>query len=205
MKIVVYNSSDQYALSRSEVECIERTLPPAMWSGIREFHLAHSHSRKAEVFEFDAGSGIAYFIAPVREKTVAVRDQAVHELLVGLSRVASGSRFFLPLRPASAQRMKRPWPLGCRSAGMLWQPHKADGPSSVEQDRRSDHLVHRSKFEQVVESPYKTTACVPFTRLHLSYPQSCAQKMGSNRARCDCARKLAAHREKISLKTVSPD
>lgn len=119
MKIVVYNSSDQYALSRSEVECIERTLPPAMWSGIREFHLAHSHSRKAEVFEFDAGSGIAYFIAPVREKTVAVRDQAVHELLVGLSRVASGSRFFLPLkareRTAHEEAMAA-WLPKCRDA-----------------------------------------------------------------------------------------
>ncbi|WP_454909099.1 hypothetical protein [Variovorax gossypii] len=36
MKIVVYNSSDQYALSRGEIELIKRMLPTAMWAGIRE-------------------------------------------------------------------------------------------------------------------------------------------------------------------------
>jgi hypothetical protein len=41
------------------------------------------------------------------------------------------------------------------------------------------HLVHRSKIEQSVEYLCKTTTYIRFTRLHLSCPQSCAQKVGT--------------------------
>ena len=98
MKIVVYNSYEQYALSRTEVEIIREVLPLKAWARVRKLHLAHSHPHKAEVFEFDTETGIAYLIAPVKEKTSAIREGAVRELLLGLARVSAHSRFFLPLK-----------------------------------------------------------------------------------------------------------
>ena len=40
-------------------------------------------------------------------------------------------------------------------------------------------VVHRPKIEQTKEYPCKTTTCIRFTRLLMSYPQSCPQKMGT--------------------------
>lgn len=99
MKIVVYNSSDQYALSRAEVETLETVLPKEFWAKIGEFHLAHSHPNKAEAFEYDEKHKIGYLIMPVKEKTPELRSTAVQELLLGLARIRAKSRFFHPLKP----------------------------------------------------------------------------------------------------------
>jgi hypothetical protein len=98
MKVVVYNSYDQYALSRAEVEAIRKELPAECWSRVHELHIAHSHPKQIEQFEFDEQTGIAYLIVPVKEKTTALRSGAIRHLLVGLARVKSRSKFFLPLR-----------------------------------------------------------------------------------------------------------
>ena len=98
MKIVVYNSHDQYAFSRKEIERIRDVLPKAYLARIREFHIAHSHPAAKEVFEFNEEQGIAYFIRPVKEKNAEIQTEAVKDLLVGLSRIRSKSRFFLPLK-----------------------------------------------------------------------------------------------------------
>jgi hypothetical protein len=103
MKIVVYNSHGQYALSRAEVDALQSVLPKQLWSSIKEIHLAHSHPRKVEPFEFDAALGIAYLICPVGQKTSELRTQAITDLLVGLARVQAKSRFFLPLKEREAQ------------------------------------------------------------------------------------------------------
>jgi hypothetical protein len=100
MKIVVYNAWRQYALSRAEVEIIHATLPRLAWARVAQFHLAHSHDRGCAMLEFDARSGIAYFIARIENKTPVLRDEAIHELLVGLARVKARSRFFTPLKDA---------------------------------------------------------------------------------------------------------
>jgi hypothetical protein len=98
MKIVVYNSHDQYAISRKEVELIYEVLPKNYWARIKEFHLAHSHPNAKEVFEYDEEKGIAYFIHPVKEKSTETRRKAVHELLLGLARIREKSRFFCSLK-----------------------------------------------------------------------------------------------------------
>ena len=99
MKIRVYNSYDQYALSRAEVETLRAVLPKEYWSKIREFHLAHSHPYKAEPFEYDEQTKIGYLIMLLKEKTPEVRHDAIQELLLGLSRIRAKSRFFHPLTP----------------------------------------------------------------------------------------------------------
>ena len=99
MKIVVYNSYGQYALSRAELEAVLESLPRPSWAGIQEFHLAHSHPRYCEAFEYDAASRIGYLIVPVAQKTEASRTNALTALLVGIARVQAGSRFFHALRP----------------------------------------------------------------------------------------------------------
>ena len=99
MKIVVYNSYGQYALSRAELEAVLESLPRLAWACIQEFHLAHSHPRYCEAFEYDAASRIAYLIFPVAQKTEANRADALAALLVGIARIQAGSRFFRPLKP----------------------------------------------------------------------------------------------------------
>lgn len=102
MKIVVYNSHGQYALSRAEVERLHSVLPKHLWHPVKEFHITHSHPRQAEPFEFDAQQGIAYLICPVGQKTAALRSQALASLLVGLARVQAKSTFFVPLKDREA-------------------------------------------------------------------------------------------------------
>ena len=99
MKIVVYNTSDQYALSRSEVEALKTVLPKEYWAKVGEFHLAHSHPNHAEAFEYDEKTKIGYLIMPVKEKTPELRYSALKELLLGLARIRGQSRFFRPLKP----------------------------------------------------------------------------------------------------------
>jgi hypothetical protein len=98
MKIVVYNSYDQYALSRNEIELLQEVLPKQFWAKIKEFHLAHSHPKAIEPFEYDEQKRIGYFIMPVKEKTSETRRAAVQELLLGLGRLREKSRFFQPLK-----------------------------------------------------------------------------------------------------------
>ena len=97
MKIVVYNHTDQYALSRRQVEIVRALLPDALWSKISEFHLCQDHRCK-EMFEYSEETRIVFFSCPVKQKTVEIVESAVRELLVGLARLRSGSAFFLPLK-----------------------------------------------------------------------------------------------------------
>lgn len=99
MKNIVYNTSGQYALSRAEIETLKTILPKEYWAKISEFHLAHSHPMQTECFEYDEKTKIAYFIMPVKEKTPQLRSTAIIELLLGLARIRSQSRFFHPLKP----------------------------------------------------------------------------------------------------------
>ena len=102
MKIVVYNSHGQYAISRAELEALHSLLPKKLWASVNEAHITHSHPRGAEPFEFDAQRGVGYLICPVSQKTPAQRSQAISNLLVGLARVQAKSKFFLPLKEREA-------------------------------------------------------------------------------------------------------
>lgn len=97
MKIVVYNHSDQYALSRKQVEAIRSVLPSTLWARIEEFHLCQDR-RNVEVFEYSEDLKVVFFSCPVKEKTVEVVTSAVRELLIGLARLKAYSRFYLPLK-----------------------------------------------------------------------------------------------------------
>lgn len=99
MKIVVYNHSDQYALSRKQVETIHSVLPSALWVKIAEFHLCEDR-RNVEVFEYSESLKVVFFSFPVKEKTPAIVASAIRELLVGLARLKARSSFYLPLKEA---------------------------------------------------------------------------------------------------------
>ena len=119
MKIVVYNFHEQYALSRAEIEVIYGVLPALCWARIRELHLAHSHPKQSESFEFSEALGIAYLIVPVKEKTATLRTAAISDLLVGLARVKARSHFFLPLRSnerADYEEFAGEWTPKCEAA-----------------------------------------------------------------------------------------
>jgi len=119
VKIIVYNSYEQYALSRAEVEAIRGVLPSKCWARVHELHIAHSHPKQSEAFEFDERSGIAYLIVPVKEKTNEFRAQAVRHLLVGLARITARSRFFLPLKArerAEYEEFVGSWAPKCEAA-----------------------------------------------------------------------------------------
>lgn len=60
MKIVVHNNSEQYALSRKQLEGIATLLPNAYFHPIREFHLTHTR-HGAEIFEYHAVKKICVF------------------------------------------------------------------------------------------------------------------------------------------------
>lgn len=119
MKIVVYNSHRQYALSRAEAEAIWQVLPEEYTTQVRELHLAHSHPRQKQQFEFDERQGIAYLIVPVEQKSPEQTTQAIAELLVGLARINAKSHFFLPLKPkerAMYQEFLQKWLPLCEKA-----------------------------------------------------------------------------------------
>lgn len=99
MKIVVYNHYDQYALSRKQVEVLCSVLPSSLWARIAEFHLCDDR-RNVEVFEYSENLKVAFFSFPVKEKTPETVASAVQELLVGLARLKSRSKFYLPLKEA---------------------------------------------------------------------------------------------------------
>jgi hypothetical protein len=97
MKIVVHNHSNQYALSRKQVEAIYSVLPSALWSKVSQFHLCDDQ-RNAEIFEYSQETRIVAFSFPVKQETTEVVEAAVRELLIGLARLKSGSKFYLSLK-----------------------------------------------------------------------------------------------------------
>ncbi|MEW8189010.1 MAG: hypothetical protein AB2766_06900 [Candidatus Thiodiazotropha endolucinida] len=96
MKIIVYNSKDQYALSRKQIEKIGEILPKEYFAPIQEFHITHS-LRGAERFEYLLEKKQVHFFFPVVQKTPEVRNEAVTELLLGLNRIKSKTNWGYPL------------------------------------------------------------------------------------------------------------
>jgi hypothetical protein len=93
MKIIVYNHSKQYALSRSQVESIKAILPKEYFAPINEFHLLEV-DRSVEIFEYSEANRIAYFSYAVDQKTPEIVSHAIKELLIGLARIKGKSKFF---------------------------------------------------------------------------------------------------------------
>ena len=102
VKIVVHNYSDQFALSRKQVETIIDTLPNRYFGPIKEIHLC-ADQRNEEPFEFADIRNIVYFSYPVKQKTAEDVERAVEAMLVGLARIAAGSRFYLPMKQSERQ------------------------------------------------------------------------------------------------------
>ena len=96
MKIIVYNSKDQYALSRKEITEISGIVPKSYFAPIREFHLTHT-LRGSERFEYFSDKKRAFFFFPVKNKSPETMKEAVSELLVGLSRIKSDTRWWHPI------------------------------------------------------------------------------------------------------------
>ena len=97
MKIIIHNHSDQYALSRRQLECIKEILPKEYFQPIREFRLLDDH-RNLEVFEYSHVVRIVWFSLLIKAKTQNSVKKAVEELLVGLARIKSKSKFYHPLK-----------------------------------------------------------------------------------------------------------
>lgn len=97
MKIVVYNSSKQYALSRKNIIDITNTLPNSYFAPIVEFHITYS-SRGPEIFEYNYDSKIAYFEYEIEQKSDEIILDAIEELLIGLKRIKMRSSFFVKQR-----------------------------------------------------------------------------------------------------------
>lgn len=117
MKIIVYNSKDQYALSRKQIERICEILPNEYFSPIREFHLAHS-PKGAERFEYTQENKQVHFYFPVEQKTLEIVDEAVSELLVGLARIKVILNGVTPLRRLSAIYTKSSFSVGIRNVSL---------------------------------------------------------------------------------------
>jgi hypothetical protein len=119
VKIVIYNSHSQYALSRAEIEAIRNVLPTVCWAGIEQLHIARSDSEHCESFEFDSKRKTAYLIIPVLVKTATSRTEAIRSLLIGLARIKGGSRFFLPLKTCELLKYEEfvsHWAPSCEAA-----------------------------------------------------------------------------------------
>ena len=96
MKIIVYNSKNQYALSRKQIEKIKETLPNEYFAPIQEFHVTHS-LRGFERFEYVKEKKQAHFFYPVDQKLPESTIEAISELLLGLARIKSNTRWGHPL------------------------------------------------------------------------------------------------------------
>lgn len=96
MKIIVYNSKDQYALSRRQIETIKDILPNEYFTPIHEFHITHN-LRGAERFEYFKENKQAHFFFPVEQKSTVIINEAVTELLLGLARIKSNTNWGYPL------------------------------------------------------------------------------------------------------------
>ncbi len=86
MKILVYNSANQFALSRKEIEAIQNVLPKEYFVPIHEFHLT-TGSPGQERFEYDYKTKIAYFEYKVEQKSAEITNDAIEHLLTGLKRI----------------------------------------------------------------------------------------------------------------------
>jgi hypothetical protein len=96
MKIVVAATRHAHALSRRQVEKLFAVLPPEFGSGIDEFLLSN-FERGAEPFEYIASARRVEFYMPVVDKTPETTERALHEFVLGLSRLQAGSTFWRPL------------------------------------------------------------------------------------------------------------
>jgi hypothetical protein len=96
MKIIVYNSKDQYALFRKQIKKIKEILPDEYFAPIREFHVTHSN-RGAERLEYIKEGKQAHFYFPVAQKTPEIISEAITELLIGLARIKSSTNWGYPL------------------------------------------------------------------------------------------------------------
>jgi hypothetical protein len=92
MKILVYNSYNQYALSRNQIEIIQTILPKEYFMPIREFHIMQK-TQGQERFEYNYDSKIAYFGYPVKQKSSETFEDAVRVVLVGLQRIKAKVKF----------------------------------------------------------------------------------------------------------------
>ena len=97
MKIIVHNYRNQFALSRQQIEKIKETLPDEYFKPIKEFHLLDD-SRNKEVFEYCRKGKIVWFSYPVVEKNHENLDRAIEELLIGIARIKSKSKFCQSLK-----------------------------------------------------------------------------------------------------------
>lgn len=97
MKIIIQNHTDQFALSRSQIECIKNILPKEYFQPVKSFHLLDDH-RNIEVFEYFKDDRIVWYSFLVKEKTSEIITKAIEELLIGLARIKANSRFYHPLK-----------------------------------------------------------------------------------------------------------
>ena len=86
MKIIVYNYKNQFALSRKQIEAIQRVLPNEYFAPIREFHLT-TGSPGQERFEFEYDTKSAHFEYKVEQKSKETTSDAIDHLLIGLKRI----------------------------------------------------------------------------------------------------------------------
>lgn len=96
-KIVVYNTADQYALSRRQVERIIEILPNSYFAPIQDVHLC-SGAWNVEPFEYNRGHKTVYFSCLIKQKTKDDVANAVELFLIGLARIRAHSRFYHPLK-----------------------------------------------------------------------------------------------------------
>ena len=86
MKIIIYNNTDQYALSRKQIELIKTILPNEYFEPIKEFHIT-PEAPGQEKFEYNYDTKIAYFEYPLKQKTKQTYEDALFILLTGLCRI----------------------------------------------------------------------------------------------------------------------
>ena len=96
MKIIVYNSRNQYALSRKQIEIVKCILPNEYFDPIQEFHITHS-KRGSESFEYIKDIKQVHFCFPISQKTSEIVAEALTELLIGLARMKAKTRWGHPL------------------------------------------------------------------------------------------------------------
>jgi len=92
MKIIIYNNTDQYALSRKQIELIKTILPNEYFEPIKEFHIT-PEAPGQEKFEYNYDTKIAYFEYPLKQKTKQTYEDALFILLTGLCRIKAKVKF----------------------------------------------------------------------------------------------------------------
>jgi hypothetical protein len=104
MKIIVAATRHFHALSRRQVERLFEALPPKYGAQIDEFVLS-TFDRWPSPFTYLplTGNRRVEFCMVVDEKTSATTERAVREMLLGLARIESGSKFDRPLSDQERQ------------------------------------------------------------------------------------------------------